>query len=72
MRDYPNMSYCMCQNTLAAMNQLLTAMAEEGPEFLQDMRRDELRAFKELFNACEDFIATSEHLEDMTNEAEEE
>ena len=64
MSNYPNMSYCMCENTLAAMNQVLNAMREEGPMFLQDMNRDERRAFQELFNVCEDFLTASEELQD--------
>ncbi len=64
MSNYPNMSYCMCENTLAALNQVLDAMREEGPMFLHDMNSDERRAFKELFNACEDFLTASEELQD--------
>lgn len=56
MRDYPNMSYCMNSNTLAAMQQLLTAMQEGGTEFVQELSREERRAFGELFTACEEFI----------------
>ena len=26
MSNYPNMSYCMCENTLAALRQVLSAM----------------------------------------------
>jgi hypothetical protein len=61
---YPNMSYCMCENTLAAMNQIVTAMNEEGPNFLQEMNREERRAFQALFNVCEDFMTLSEELQD--------
>jgi hypothetical protein len=61
---YPNMSYCMCENTLAAMRQVVTAMNEEGPNFLREMNRDERRAFQELFNVCEDFMTLSEELQD--------
>ena len=63
MSNYPNMSYCMCENTLAAMRQILNAMQEEGPMFLQEMNRDERRAFQELFNTCELFLNASEELE---------
>ena len=68
MSNYPNMSYCMCENTLAAMRQILNAMQEEGPMFIQEMNRDELRAFKELFNVCEDFLNASEELESEMEE----
>lgn len=65
--SYPNMSYCMCENTLLALQQVLSAMRDEGPQFLIDMNKQELRAFKELFNACEDFLNASEDLEDELN-----
>ena len=62
MSNYPNMSYCMNENTLLAMRQIVTAMNEEGVGFLYDMSRDEKRAFQELFNTCEDFMTLSEEL----------
>ena len=64
MSNFPNMSYCMCNNTLLAMRQILNAMQEEGPMFLQEMSRDEMRSYKELFNACEDFLTAAEELQD--------
>jgi len=57
------MSYCMNENTLAAMNQIVNAMNEEGPAFLTEMSRDEKRAFQALFNVCEDFMSLSEELQ---------
>jgi hypothetical protein len=63
MSNYPNMSYCMNENTLLAMRQILNAMQEEGLGFLTDLSRDERRAFGELFNACEDFMNLSEELQ---------
>jgi hypothetical protein len=63
MSDYPNMSYCMCNNTLLAMQQIINAMQEEGPQFLRELSREEQRSFQELFNACEDFMNLSEELE---------
>lgn len=63
MSNYPNMSYCRCENTLAAMQQILAAIQEEGPMFLQEMNRTERRAYQELFNACELFLNASEELE---------
>lgn len=64
MSNYPNMSYCMCENTLLALKQVLEAMENEGPMFLRDMNRDELRAYKSLFEYCESFLTMSEELED--------
>ncbi len=70
MSNYPNMSYCMCENTLLAMRQIVTAMQEEGPAFLLEMSRDERRAFQELFNTCEDFMNLSEELQDEVEHGE--
>jgi len=63
MSNYPNMSYCQCENTLLALKQVLDTMQEEGPMFLREMSRDEMRSYKALFNACEDFLTLSEELE---------
>jgi aspartate aminotransferase-like enzyme len=61
--NYPNMSYCMCENTLLALRQVLNAMEDQGTEFVQDMNRSERRAFEELFHACEAFMQQAEQLE---------
>ena len=64
MSSYPNMSYCMNENTLLAMRQIVTAMNEEGPMFLRELSRTEKRAFQELFSTCEDFMSLSEELQE--------
>lgn len=61
--SHPNMSYCMFQNTLLAMRQLLGAMEDEGVELLNDLSREERRAFDEMFNACESFTQLAEELQ---------
>jgi hypothetical protein len=65
MSNYPNMSYCMCENTLLALRQVLEAMNSEGPMFLHDMNRSERLAFDSLFHACESFLTMSEELQDQ-------
>ena len=61
MSNYPNMSYCMCQNTEAALNQIMNAMDDEGDvEFVKDLSRDELRSFTELFYMAEQFARRAE------------
>ena len=70
MSSYPNMSYCMCENTLSALGQVMEAMREEGPMFLKELNRDEKRAYQELFNMCESFLTASEELETMAEEEE--
>lgn len=63
MSNYPNMSYCMCENTALAMRQVIQAMEFEGPMFLKDMNKHEQRAFQDLFNLCETFMNASENLQ---------
>ena len=77
MSNYPNMSYCMFQNTRLAMEQLIEAMNEavkQGPEgikeFYMDMDQQEKRALTELFCAYEDFVDLAHALEDAAFEQE--
>ena len=63
MSNYPNMSYCMCENTLLSMKQVVNAMQDEGPMFLKEMNRDERRAFEAMFDMCEAFMTMTEELE---------
>ena len=57
MSDYPNMSYCMCQNTLLAMQQVLNAIEDQGAEkFRKDLTHEEGRAVMELYYACHAFV----------------
>jgi len=69
--SYPNMSYCMCENTLLALQQIINAMNMEGTDFIRDLSRSERRAFGELLNACEDFRAVAEELQDEADREEE-
>lgn len=62
MSNYPNMSYCMNENTLLALRQVIDAMQDEGVDFLRDMTQTERRAFYELVMACEDFVVDAEVL----------
>ena len=65
MSNYPNMSYCMCENTLAALRQVTNDMQEYESleEFTSDMGLEELAAFKRLFDACETFMMLKEDME---------
>ena len=62
MTDYPNMSYCMCNNTLAAMDQLMDAM--EDVDFIEDLNPDELRAFNELQHVAKLFAKKAQKMLD--------
>ena len=70
MSNYPNMSYCQCENTLMALQQVLNSMEDLGKEFIQDMTREERAAYRELYNACEAFIRWAEELADNKEEFE--
>jgi lambda repressor-like predicted transcriptional regulator len=52
----------MCENTLLALHQVIAAMKEEGPMFLNDLSRSERESFEELFNACETFMNHADEL----------
>lgn len=74
MRDYPNMSYCMFQNTEAAMAQILDAMrnaaAADGlASFYKDLSREERNSLQALVHACEEYLEATEVLmEDLEAE----
>ena len=70
MSNYPNMSYCMCNNTLLAMKQIVDAMQDEGPMFLRELSREERRSFEALFSMCEDFMTMSEELQEEVEREE--
>ena len=72
MSNYPNMSYCMCNNTFLALQQIVNTMDAEGPMFLHEMSKDERRYFELLFNMCEDFLTMSEELQEEYERAERE
>jgi hypothetical protein len=63
---YPNMSYCMCENTVLALRQVMGEMEDAGSltEFVAEMSRSEKQAFQELFNLCESFIRMTEDMDD--------
>lgn len=65
MSNYPNMSYCMNENTLQALKQVIDAMNYEGEDFLRDLSGDERRAWRELFSACEDFMTRADELQEQ-------
>ena len=65
MKDYPNMSHSMVSNTLAALNQVMDAMDEQGDtHFLRDLNLDEMRAFDELMHVASQFARRAERAQD--------
>ena len=68
MRNYPNMSYCMFQNTQMAMDQLAEFMQEADMDDVLDISDDELRAMRELVGYCEQYIRLVEEFDDKRQE----
>jgi hypothetical protein len=51
----------MCNNTEAALNQIMAAMDEEGAaNFIKDLSMDELRSFNELVYIAQQFVRRAE------------
>lgn len=72
MSNYPNMSYCMFENTSSAIDQLVEAMTEairdgkEGvEEFLSEMNRSELRVFYQMYEQVYSLKNCLEEIEDI-------
>lgn len=68
MRNYPNMSYCMFQNTRAAMDQLAEFMIEADIDDVIDISKDELSAMRELVGYCEQYIRLAEDFDSKRQE----
>ncbi len=62
MTNFPNMSYCMAQNTREAVQQLIDAMEEQGVELLEDMSRPERLSFELLVTMAEEFHSIAQDL----------
>jgi len=65
----PNMSYCMCENTLLAMEQIMEAMHEENYQFLQGLNSHERMCADQLFDLCEQFMTMYHELREKEDEA---
>jgi hypothetical protein len=59
---HPNMSCCMCQNTLLALHHVLNAAAE-GANFINELSPPERRAYEQLYDACREFIRRAAELQ---------
>lgn len=60
MSNRPNMSYCMCENTLSALKQIVNTINEEYegvPElFAKSLPREEKEAFLDLIELMRDLV----------------
>lgn len=53
--DYPNMSYCMMENTSLAMNQIIEAFENDNVEII-NLSQSEKRSLSELILQCEKLL----------------
>jgi len=61
MSDYPNMSYCMIENTTRAMDQIISALAEAGGDWSQmDLNQYERAHVDRLASLCQEFLTAHE------------
>jgi len=69
MRDYPNMSYCMFENTMAAMKQCASGLEEalENGEPLE-LNQYEQRPFNEMYEMCRAVMELLEQHEEMVQD----
>jgi hypothetical protein len=58
----------MFQNTLGAMNQLAEFMIEADQDDVLDMSKDELKAMRELFGYCEQYLRLAEEFDSKRQE----
>jgi hypothetical protein len=57
MSDYPNMSYCMIENTTRAMDQIISALAEVGGDWSQmDLNQYERSHVDRLASLCREYL----------------
>jgi len=69
MRDYPNMSYCMFEDTMAALNQCSGAIEEalENNEPLE-LNQYEHRPFNEMYEMCRAIMNLLDQHEEMVQD----
>jgi len=67
----PNMSYCMIENTVAAMRQVLNAMEEADSLEDLDLNSYEKLAYGDLKGLCDEIVFQMERLEDSDSGDEE-
>jgi len=65
MSNYPNMSYCMFENTQMAMDQLATFLQAADQDDMLDISKTELRAMRELVGYCEQYLRLVEDFDEQ-------
>jgi hypothetical protein len=65
---FPNMSYCMCENTVQALIQIIDHMDEDPENFVRDLNASELRSFQRLHELCGEFRRTADFVSELAEE----
>jgi len=61
MSDYPNMSYCMIENTARAMDQVISAFVDAGGDWASmDLSKYERAHVDRLASLCQEFLTAHE------------
>ena len=67
---FPNMSYCMCENTVQALIQIIDHMDEDPENFMRDLSMTELNSFNRLYDLCKEFRRTADFVNEIAEELE--
>ena len=67
---FPNMSYCMCENTVQALIQIIDHMDEDPENFVRDLNASELNSFNRLYDLCKEFRRTADFVVECAEELE--
>jgi hypothetical protein len=67
---FPNMSYCMCENTVQALVQIIDHMDEDPENFLRDLSMTELNSFNRLYELCKEFRRSADFVAECADELE--
>lgn len=77
MSNYPNMSYCMYENTVAALNQICNDLSDslDDQVTIEEYRKDrssrqEAEAFDRIKYMCEDVLRLIENLSNVEEDAD--
>ena len=72
MRDYPNMSYCMFENTMAAMRQCASGIEDalENGEPLR-LNQYEQRPFNSMYEMCQSIMDLLEQHQELVESQKE-
>jgi hypothetical protein len=60
----------MCENTVAALAQIIEHMDEDPENFMQDLSMTELNSFNRLYELCKEFRRTADFVVECADELE--